>query len=637
MTRKPKLLTLLLAGLLLCSSSAFAGGPQGKINLIPQPQSLIESDGSYTFKQFNVSYEPGNEELAEIADLFGQKVTPATGLAVTTVASPKRANLVFALEADTTLGDEGYRLTVIPKGGATITARRPAGIFYGMQTLLQLLPEEIKSPTAIEGVAWTVPAVEIQDRPRFAWRGMMLDVSRHWFTKEEVKRFIDELAEYKMNRFHWHLTDDQGWRIQIDALPRLTEVGAWRAPRVGEWSRIERQRSGEAATYGGFYTKADIAEVVEYARRRYVTIMPEIDVPGHSQATLVSYPELACFKAPETVNAGNQFYPGEENTLCVGEPRTMEYMEKIFAEVADMFPGEYIHVGGDECFKGFWAKCPKCTELMREKGLKNVSSLQSWFIHELERILHTHGKKLVGWDEILEGGLTPDATVMSWRGTRGGIEAARQGHHVIMTPQKNCYLDLYQGEPTVEPHSYLMCRLTDSYNFDLSEGVDPSYVLGGQGNLWGESVPTFRHAEYMTWPRGWALAEVFWTDPERKDWPGFVERVEQHFRRADRADVNYARSMYNVIVTTGTDSQGTYRITLSTEVPGLDIYYTFDNTFPDLHAPKYEGPVTVPPSAKRIMVMTYRGKEPVGKLIELEYDGAALVRRYTGSMPLRVK
>lgn len=635
MIRKSKILATLLTGLWMCISSAAIA--RERFHLIPQPQSLVPGEGSYTFRQFSVAYDPRNQELAELAALFMQKVEPATGLPVTMVDAPKKGNVVFTLSADTVLGAEGYRLSVRPKRGVEITAQEPAGIFYGMQTLLQLLPEEIKSPVPVDGAEWSVPAVEIEDKPRFAWRGLMLDVSRHWFTKEEVKRYIDELAEYKMNRFHWHLTDDQGWRIRIDSLPLLTEIGAWRAPRVGEWSRIERQRPGEAATYGGFYTKADIAEVVEYARRRYVTILPEIDVPGHSQATLVSYPELACFHAPETVNAGNQFYRGEENTLCVGEPRTMEYMEKIFAEVAEMFPGEYIHVGGDECFKGFWEKCPKCTQLMREKGLKNVSALQSWFIHELERILHAHGKKLVGWDEILEGGLTPDATVMSWRGTRGGIEAARQGHHVIMTPQKNCYVDLYQGEPTVEPHSYLMCRLTDSYNFELSAGVDPSYVLGGQGNLWGESVPTFRHAEYMTWPRGWALAEVFWTEPERKDWPGFVQRVERHFRRADRADVNYARSMYNAIVTEETDSLGTYRISLATEVPGLDIYYTFDNTFPDLHAPKYEGPVTVPPSAKRIMVMTYRGKEPVGKLIELEYDGSALVRRYTGSLPLRVK
>lgn len=619
MTRKPKLLTLLLAGLLVCSSSAFAGGPQGKINLIPQPQSLIESDGSYTFKQFNLFYEPGNEELAGIADLFGQKVTPATGLAVTTVTSPKKANVVFALEADTTLGDEGYCLTVTPKGGATITARRPAGIFYGMQTLLQLLPEEIKSPAAVEGVAWTVPAVEIQDRPRFAWRGMMLDVSRHWFTKEEVKRFIDELAEYKMNRFHWHLTDDQGWRIQIDALPLLTEVGAWRAPRVGDWWGREVQRPGEAATYGGFYTKADITEVVEYARQRYVTIMPEVDVPGHSVAALVAYPELACIKAPESVNVGNKFYGVDENSLCIGGSKTMEYMEKIFAEVADMFPGEYIHVGGDECFKGFWAKCPKCTKLMKEKGLKDVNELQSWFIHEMEGILKAKGKKLVGWDEIHEGGLSPEATVMSWRGMRGGILAAEQGHHVIMTPDNHCYIDLYQGEPSVEPMTYSMCRLTDSYNWEpVPAGINPSYIIGGQGNLWAESVPTFRHAEYMSWPRGWALAEVFWTDTLRKDWPGFVQRTEQHFRRAERADVNYARSMYNAIVTTEADSLGTLRVSLASEIPGVDIYYSFDNTIPDLHGLKYTVPVVVPLNASRITVMTYRGGEPVGTLIRLD-------------------
>ncbi len=618
MIRKPKFLILLLAAALLCGSSALAYESQGKFGLIPQPRSLKEGRGSYTFDRFTVAYEPGNAELAGIADLLGQKVTPATGLPFTTVTSPKKANVVFTLAADTTLGAEGYRLSVTPKG-VTVTAQEPAGIFYGMQTLLQLLPEEIKSPVLAEGVAWTVPAVEIADRPRFGWRGMMLDVSRHWFTKEEVKRFIDEMAEYKMNRFHWHLTDDQGWRIQIDALPKLTEVGAWRAPRVGDWWGREPQRPGEAATYGGFYTKEDIAEVVEYARRRYVTIMPEIDVPGHSVAALVAYPELACMQAPEAVNVGNKFYGIDENSLCIGGPRTMEYMEKIFAEVAEMFPGEYIHVGGDECFKGFWAKCPKCTKLMREKGLKDVNALQSWFIHEMEGLLKAKGKKLVGWDEIHEGGLTPEATVMSWRGMKGGILAAEQGHHVIMTPDNHCYIDLYQGEPTVEPNTYSMCRLTDSYNWDpVPAGIDPSYIIGGQGNLWAESVPTFRHAEYMAWPRGWALAEVFWTDGQLKDWPGFVRRVERHFRRADAADVNHARSMYNAIVTTEADSLGTLRVSLATEIPGLDIYYSFDNTIPDLHGLKYTDPVVVPLNASRITVATYRGTEPAGALIRLE-------------------
>ena len=619
MIRKLRLLPALLAGLLLFGTpTADAYESQGKFNLIPQPQSVREGTGDYTFRNFVVAYEPGNTELAEIADLLRQKVSPATGLPFQTTTDPKKGNIEFDLTADTTLGSEGYRLSITTQG-AKITAATPAGIFYGTQTLLQLLPAQIKSPTRVEGVAWKVPAIEIQDKPRFAWRGMMLDVSRHWFTKEEVMRFIDEMAEYKMNRFHWHLTDDQGWRIQIDALPRLTEVGAWRAPRVGDWWGRDPQKPGEKATYGGFYTKADIAAVIEYARRRYVTIMPEIDVPGHSLAALVAYPELACIQAPKTINVGNKFYGIDENSLCVGGPKTMEYMEKIFSEVAEMFPCEYIHVGGDECFKGFWQKCPKCTKLMKEKGLKDVNALQSWFIHQMEDILKAKGKKLVGWDEIHEGGLSPNAIVMSWRGMQGGIMAAEQNHHVIMTPNQHCYLDLYQGEPSVEPMTYSMCRLSDSYNFEpVPQGIDPSYIIGGQGNLWAESVPTFRHAEYMSWPRGWALAEVFWTQPELKDWAGFVKRTEQHFRRADMADINYARSMYNAIITTEADSLGTIRVTLATEIPGLDIYYSFDNTTPDLHGTKYTEPVIVPLNASRITVMTYRGKEPVGALIRLD-------------------
>lgn len=591
------------------------GDVETKISLIPNPNDIKPGDGNYVFNHFKVEYDKSNTELAEITEYFTRKVSVPTSYEV---KEGSGGNIKLSLTPDAGVGAEWYKLSV-NKSGAVITAEQPAGVFYGLQTLLQLMPKEIKSKEAVSGVAWRVPYVEVVDSPRFPWRGLMLDVSRHWFTKEEVMAYIDQLAEYKMNRFHWHLTDDQGWRVQIDALPRLTEVGAWRAPRVGNWWTREVQRPGEKATYGGFYTKEDIAEVVEYARRRYVTVVPEIDVPGHSLAALVAYPELACFKAPETINVGNKFYGIDENSLCVGNPVTMEYMDKIFSEIAEMFPYEYIHIGGDECWKGFWNKCPKCQALKKQKGLADANELQSYFIRELEQLLKSKGKKLIGWDEIHEGGLAPDATVMSWRGMQGGIDAAKQGHHVIMTPNNHCYLDLYQGEPTVEPDTYSMCRLSDSYAFEpIPEGVSPELILGGQGNLWTESVPHFRHAEYMTWPRGWALAEVLWTDAGKKDWNDFYGRVEDHFRRADMADINYARSMYNAIVKTELDKDENMIITLSTELPDLDIYYTFDGTIPDTHQKKYTEPLRIPLNATIISINTYRGDEQVGSLIKLD-------------------
>ena len=471
----------------------------------------------------------------------------------------------------------------------------------------------------MEQMDWTLPCVEVKDVPRFGWRGMMLDVSRHYFNKEEVKQFIDEIAEYKMNVFHWHLTDDQGWRIEIKSLPELTRKGAMRAERVGDWWTREPQQPGEPVSYGGFYTQEDIKEVIEYARERYVTIMPEIDVPGHSLAFLVAYPELACFKAPEYINVGNKFYGIDENSLCAGNDKTFEYLEKVFSEVAALFPSPYIHVGGDECFKGFWNKCPKCKERMQQEGLKNVHELQSYFIRRMEKVLKAKGKRLVGWDEIHDGGLAPEANVMSWRGMKGGIQAAQQGHHVIMTPDNHCYLDLYQGELTVEPETYSMCRLSDSYAFQpVPQGVDSTFILGGQGNLWSESIPTFRHAEYMAWPRGWALAEVLWSPENVRSWKDFIRRVEEHFSRAEYAGTNYARSMYNAIITPYRNEAGEVEIELSTELDDLDIYYTFDNTNVDTFSVKYERPLSIPRNATRLIVGTFREGKPVGKQIAIE-------------------
>ena len=606
---------LLFVTLWLCMEAVAA---PTSVSLIPKPEKAEVFEGHFTFRQGKpVSVYCDESAAADLLEVLAEKFKPA-GIVLEPVSDPKKAQLAFVLDA-TVKNGEAYSLRV-DKKRIEVRASAYGGLFYGMQTLLQLFPAAIRVPDAVQCADWQIPCIAVEDTPRFGWRGMMLDVSRHFFTKEEVMKYIDELSEYKMNVFHWHLTDDQGWRLAIESFTRLTEVGAWRARRVGDWWTRERQKPGEPATYGGFYTREDVREVVEYARKRHVTVMPEIDVPGHSVAALVAYPELACFKAPDAVNVGNKFYGEDENSLCVGNDSTFVFMEKVLSEVADLFPCPYIHIGGDECFKGFWSRCPKCRARMEAEGLDNVQQLQSYFIKRMEKILKDKGKRLVGWDEISEGGLAPDATVMSWRGMSGGIQAAKEGHHVIMTPNEHCYLDLYQGEPTAEPNTYSMCRLSDSYAFEpVPEGVDSSYILGGQGNLWAESVPTFRHAEYMVWPRGWALAEVLWSGGE-KDWSDFIRRVTVHFERADSADINCSRSVYNAIVTPFTGSDGQVWIELGKEIDDLDIYYTFDGTNPDKHAPVYTEPVTIPLNATRLRVMTYRNGKPAGQLLSIETE-----------------
>lgn len=616
---KNSLLVFGLIGLLLGTISCCTQAPEEDTNtpaLIPIPQKMnLHADYFTLTSRSALALDASDPSLVGIARYLNDKIAVATGFELPV---EKQGNIQFGLTDDSSLGAEGYHLSIKPDG-IQLTAHAPAGIFYGVQTLLQMLPPEILGQKPLlNKKSWTIACADITDTPQFAWRGIMLDVSRHWFTKEEVKKLIDEIAQYKLNVFHWHLTDDQGWRIEIKALPKLTEVGAWRAPRVGQWWQRERQQPGEKATYGGFYTQADVKEVLAYAAERYVRVVPEIDVPGHSVAALVSYPELACMKAPGAVNVGNKFYGEDENTLCVGKEETFEFMDKVLTEVAALFPDEYVHIGGDECYKGFWHRCPRCQARMRDEGLKDENELQSYFIHRMEALLKTKGKKLIGWDEIIDGGLAPEATVMSWRGMAGGIRAAQANHHVVMTPDTHCYLDLWQGEPSVEPDTYSMCRLTDSYQFNpVPDGVPAEMILGGQGNLWAESVPTFRHAEYMLWPRAWALAEVLWSGPEKTDWNSFYPRVERHFVRADEAGINYARSMYNAIVAPSWSDEGMLEVKLSSELPDTDIYYTLDNTDPDVFTWKYESPVRIPKNATWLRVITYRSGKPAGKVITL--------------------
>jgi hexosaminidase len=524
------------------------------------------------------------------------------------------------------IGKEGYTLVSSPNG-VVITANAPAGLFYGMQTLLQLLPKEIESKTAVN-VPWTIPSVKITDYPRFGWRGLMLDVSRNFFTKEEVKQYIDQLARYKFNTLHWHLTDDNGWRVEIKSLPKLTQIGAWRVARFGQFGERTAPKAGEAATVGGFYTQADIKEIIQYALDRNVTILPEIDVPGHSMSAIASYPELSCTKDTSTkVNPGSSFSEWYDNgtfkmkidnTLNPSDEKVYVFLDKVFTELAALFPNPYIHVGGDECYKGFWTKDAGCQALMKKMNMTHPEELQAYFMKRVETILKSKGKKLIGWDEILEGGIAPEATVMSWRGIKGGIEAAKMGHDVVMTPTTFAYLDYQQGEQTIEPLIYADLRLSKCYSFNpVPEGVDSKYILGGQGNLWTEQVVTLHHAEYMTWPRGWALSEDFWSPNASKNWANFIQRVEKQFDRSDVEGVNYSTAIYDAIINVN-GKTGKTTVSMDSEVPGLDIFYTIDGAMPSKYTPKYSKPVELPEGPVTLRVVTYRNGKQIGHLITLK-------------------
>ncbi len=612
---------LLILVLLFAVTRTF--GQSREINLIPKPVEMHQSEGTCELSSSStIGYN--NKEAAATADMLAARINKATGYSIQ-ARQGKSATIQFNLnkKADDQLGKEGYTLVADPDG-VTINANETAGLFYGMQTLLQLLPPQIESPSPVNA-KWTVPAVSITDYPRFGWRGLMLDVSRNFFTKEEVEQYIDQMSRYKFNTFHWHLTDDNGWRVEIKSLPRLTEVGAWRVHRVGHFGDRAAPKPGEPATDGGFYTQDDIREVIQYAKDRHVTIVPEIDVPGHSMAAIASYPELSCSKDTATkVNPGSSFSQWFndgtfkmriDNTLNPSDEKVYEFLDKVFTELAALFPGQYIHVGGDECYKGFWTKDPGCQALMKKENMKSPEELQSYFMKRVENILKSKGKKLIGWDEILEGGLAPEATVMSWRGIKGGIEAAKMGHDVVMTPTTYAYLDYQQGDRTIEPPMYSSLRMEKCYSFNpVPEGVDAKYILGGQGNLWTEQVPIFRHAEYMTWPRGWALAEDFWTPDNEKNWPDFVSRVENNFKRLDIEGIDHAYSIYDAIINVK-KAEGNTIIELGSEVPGLDIYYTLDNTMPDDKSPKYVEPFVLPEGPVSLRVITYRNGKPIGHLI----------------------
>jgi hexosaminidase len=602
---------------------------QESIHLIPKPVELQIQIGLYYPLTAKSTLSYNKPEVQKIADLFLQKINTPTGLSIR--ASQGKMGAIQLNLNDTPnpqLGKEGYTLESTVKG-VVITANQTAGLYYGTLSLMQLLPKNIESKIFARDNwdNWKIPVVKITDYPRFGWRGLMLDVSRNFFTKQEVKRYIDQLSKLKMNVFHWHLTDDNGWRIEIKSLPKLTQVGAWRVARTGHFGDRANPKDGEAATVGGYYTQEDIKEIVAFAQERNVTIVPEIDVPGHSMAAIAAYPELSTLKDASTkVNPGTNFadWYGNgtfkmniENTLNPADEKVYDFLDKVFGEVAALFPSTYIHVGGDESYHGYWAQDAGCQALMKKLKTRHVADLQGYFMSRLEKILESKGKRLIGWNEILEGDLSPKSAVMSWQGVKGGIEAAHLGHEVVMTPSTHTYLDYNQGDATIDPPIYASLRMKKCYSFEpVPEGVDAKYILGGQGNLWSEQTPHFRHVEYMTYPRAWALSEVYWSPKSAKNWEDFVARVETHFDRADVAEINYSKSMYDAIIKT-IKKNGKTMIELDTEVPDLDIHYTLDDSMPDKFSPKYSQPVELPDGPMTLRVITCRGGKPIGHLITL--------------------
>ncbi|RHR93590.1 glycoside hydrolase family 20 protein [Parabacteroides sp. AF14-59] len=589
---KLTLLCAAFAGMMACSDGKVAKGDYG---IIPLPQEVsITNGGSFVLTpSTSIIYPEGNDLLKQAGEFLASYIKEATGYAPK-VATAKSSKPIH-LSIDKSISNpEGYRLTVTPEG-IELAGATEAGVFYGVKTLRKSIP------AVAEGMNIELPAVTINDYPRFAYRGMHLDVSRHFFPADSVKKYIDILALHNMNTFHWHLTDDQGWRIEIKKYPELTKIGSQRKQTV------IGHNSGEydGKPYGGFYTQDEIRDVIAYAKERFITIIPEIDLPGHQQAALATYPELGCTGGPYDVW---QQWGVSEDVICAGNEKSMQFLEDVLSEVIDLFPSEYIHIGGDECPKIRWKTCPKCQARIKAEGIKGDKKhsaeeyLQSSVISQMEKFVESKGRHIIGWDEILEGGLAPNATVMSWRGVDGGIEAAKQHHNVIMTPNTYLYFDYYQSTDTEnEPMAiggYL--PLERVYSLEPTAGIPDEYkkyVIGVQANLWTEYIPTFSQVEYMVMPRMAALAEVQWTDPSKKEYQSFLPRLVRMTKLYDRLGYNYAKNIFDIHAEFTTDTEnGEVVVDLSTMGDG-DIYYTLDGSEPTSASNKYDTPVRIKENA----------------------------------------
>ncbi|AZA65774.1 beta-N-acetylhexosaminidase [Chryseobacterium carnipullorum] len=549
---------------------------QTKPNLVPYPQSVEFSKGEFILS--NTTAVKGNEKSFEY-QFFLKSLNKNYQLDLSKNERTHGTDVIFvSVDKDK---KEDYEINVA-ENFMSVIGKDDAGLFHGIQTMLQLIQNSKDGK---------IPAVKIKDYPKFAWRGMHLDVCRHFFNVDEVKQYIDYLAMYKLNTFHWHLTDDQGWRIEIKKYPKLTEIGSKRKESmVGAY--VDNTFDGKP--YGPyFYTQEQIRDVVKYAQQRHITVVPEIEMPGHALAALSAYPELACTKGPfESATKWGVF----DDVFCPKE-ETFTFLENVLDEVMKLFPSQYIHIGGDECPKTRWKECAHCQELIKKNNLKDEHGLQSYFIHRIEKYVNSKGRKIIGWDEILEGGLAPNAAVMSWTGINGGIEAAKSGHFAVMTPGAYCYFDHYQGDPQSEPNAFGGFTPLDkvySYNPVPSE-LNPEqakYILGVQANLWTEYITDFKQVQYMIFPRLMALSEVGWGTADPENYKEFESRVIGQFKILDGMKVNYAKSIYNISGKVVPANEGiAYELTVSQDPAG--IRYTTDGTEPSLDSQVYQNPVRV--------------------------------------------
>ncbi len=581
---------LMLVGALIVSF--ITCGAQAPISIIPLPVNLQKATGYFSLdSQTAIQIASVDRISLETIHFFAASIQKITGKQLP-INKKSKKQIRFTIEKTEGIGNEGYLLSVTPDH-ILVKANTSAGWFYAIQSILQTMSSIRTNHLA------QIPCMEIIDYPRFPWRGLMLDVSRHFFSPELVKEFIDLLAAYKMNVFHWHLVDGAGWRIEIKKYPRLTQLAAWRVNegKPWNWGEIQFNSDPEKANYGGYYTQMQIKDIVSYAQTRHITIVPEIEMPGHSEIAMAAYPELSCNPKDHFGKPGNFFAKDVASNYCAGNDSAFIFLQNVLTEVMGLFPSTYIHVGGDEVDKSDWRKCPKCQARIKTEGLKNENELQSYFIRRIEKFLVSKKRKLIGWDEILEGGLAPEATVMSWRGETGGIAAAKMNHDVIMTPESPCYFDHYQGDPLTEPPAIGgFNTLQKVYNYEPVPAVlsneEGKHVLGSQANLWTEYIPSYEQAEYMVLPRLPALAEVLWTPKTQRNWKSFTSRLQPHLFAFEQKGMHYSKGNFKVDIKPET-KDGKLFVSLETENPDATIFYTTDGGTPTTGSERYTAPISI--------------------------------------------